>query len=258
MDLFAFVRERTDALAEGSRYAFYQRDLDREKVDELCWKDWEPIRERATRVTYCHVSQTPKCITLTRHLDAPGLTHLVQRFSLFARDPVIQMECDLELIPQPSPQSVYFVLPLQQKSGWQAAFDTAGAVVRVDADQLPGACRNWVPSATFSAIWDSQSGVALFTPDAPLVQFGDFHFGRPLDSLPRPENPLLLAWPLNNYWDTNFPRVQAGRLCLRYGLLTFGNADLDAIRARAQTFRQPPLAWPVTTQGRGAGEGRLR
>ena len=59
----------------------------------------------------------------------------------------------------------------------------------------------------FAAIWDSQAGVALFASEAPAVQFGGFHFGPPLDALPRPRNPLLLAWPANNYWDTNTPRV---------------------------------------------------
>jgi hypothetical protein len=105
---------------------------------------------------------------------------------------------------------------------------------------------------------DEQGGVALFTPDAPMVQFGDFHFGRPLDALPRPENPLLLAWPMNNYWDTNFPRVQYGRIRLSYGLLSFeGPTDHARLRAAAIKYRQPPLLWPVTSGGRPAGEGSL-
>jgi hypothetical protein len=105
---------------------------------------------------------------------------------------------------------------------------------------------------------DEHGGLALFTPDAPMVQFGDFHFARPLDSLPRPQNPLLLAWPVNNYWDTNFPRVQNGRIRVSYGLHTFaGRADAAAIRAAAQKFRQPALLWPVTRHGRQPGEGSL-
>jgi len=153
---------------------------------------------------------------------------------------------------------VYFALPLEMEAGWQALSDTAGAAVRVDEDQLPGACRNWVTTETLAAIADGHGGVALFTPDAPLVQFGDFHFSRPLDVLPRPRNPLLLAWPVNNYWDTNFPRVQTGRMRLRYGLLPFaGPADFTGLRAAAEKFRQAPLVWPVTSHGRQAGSGSL-
>ena len=77
-----------------------------------------------------------------------------------------------------------------------------------------------------------------------------------MDSLPRPANPLLLAWPVNNYWDTNFPRVQTGRLHLRYGLFSFGTAThTEEIQARARSFRQPALFWPVTTGGREEGSG---
>ena len=36
---FAVVRERTDGLTAGGRYAYYQRDLDREKIDLSCWQD---------------------------------------------------------------------------------------------------------------------------------------------------------------------------------------------------------------------------
>jgi hypothetical protein len=257
LDFFAFVRERTNPLVEDRRYAFYQRDLEREKMDQSCWQDWSPVRESAERVHRCTVTEAAGRVTLTRELCAPGMLSLVQRISLSADDPIIRLEVDLELAPDPSPQSVYFAFPLRLSAGWQAAFDTAGAIVRIDDDQLPGACRNWITSEMFAAMWDRQSGVALFAPDAPAMQLGGFHFGRPLDSLPRPENPQMLAWPVNNYWDTNTPRVQYGHIHLRYGFATFGQVDLPALRKQAEIFRQPQLAWPITVSGRGKDEGRL-
>jgi hypothetical protein len=258
LDFFAFVRERTDALTEDRRYAFYQRDLEREKVDQMCWQDWSPVRERATRVTRCEVLAGNGRITLVRALEAPGMAFLTQKITLSAHDPVIRLEVAMELLPEASPQAVYFAFPLALAAGWQAHFDTAGAVVRIDDDQLPGACRNWVTTETLAVMGDGSGGVALFTPDAPMVQFGDFHFARPLDMLPRPQDPLLLAWPVNNYWDTNFPRVQAGRIHLRYGLLTFdGPTDAALLRAAAARFRQTSLIWPVTTHGRPPAQGTL-
>ena len=258
LDFFAFVRERTNALVENRRYAFYQRDLDREKMDQSCWQDWSPVHECATRVTRCVVTEAPGRVTLVRELQAPGMIHLVQRISLCGHDPVIGLEVNMEIAPDPSPQAIFFAFPQCLSADWKAAFDTAGALVRVDDDQLPGACRNWITSEMFAAMWDDRAGVALFAPEAPTVQFGDFHFGRPLDLLPRPRDPMLLAWPANNYWDTNTPRVQSGRIHLRYGFFTFGQADLATVRKRAEIFRQPQLVWPVTTGGRGRDEGRFR
>lgn len=258
VDCFSFVRERTDELIDGSRYAIYQRDLEKEKFDESCWQDWTPVRERATRVLESSVSVGARRVTFERRLQAPGMIHLVQRFSLLADDPVIHLEVEIEMIPESSPQSIYLAFPLAMKSGWKAMFDTAGQTIGLDVDQLDGACRNWVTTETMAAMWDDDGGVALLTPDAPMVQFGDYHFGPPLDAVPRPENPLLLAWPVNNYWDTNFPITQTGRFTLRYGLLSFTDMNADGVREHAERFRQPSLIWPITSGGRPAGEGTLR
>jgi alpha-mannosidase len=249
LDFFAFVRERADQLDEGRRYAFYQRELDREMVDESCWQDWSPIRERATRTLRCEVHESPREICLERVLTAPGLRHLTQRLVFRAADPVIRLEADFELEPDASPQAVYFAFPLACRAGWDAVYDTAGQMVRVDEDQLPGACRNWVTVESLASIGDDAGAVALLCPDAPLVQFGNFHFGPPLDAVPRDENPLLLAWAVNNYWETNFPRVQRGRIRLRYGFASLASLNPDVLVEHAKRLRAP-LIWPVTTTDR--------
>ncbi len=79
MDLFGFVRERTDALNEDRRYAFYQRDLDKEKIDGDCWQDWSPVRERATRVKRREIVEGNGRITRVRELEAPGMLFLTQK-----------------------------------------------------------------------------------------------------------------------------------------------------------------------------------
>ena len=91
-----------------------------------------------------------------RALQAPGMLYLTQKFTFSAHDPVIRLEVEMELLPDASPQALYFAMPLALEAGWQALFDTAGAVVRVDDDQLPGACRNWVTTETLAAMWDAR------------------------------------------------------------------------------------------------------
>jgi alpha-mannosidase len=257
IDFFAFVRERADALDNSSRLAFYQRDLDRERVDASCWHQWKPVHEGATRARRCTVRQTETKITFERELEAPGVRHLVQRISFFSADPVIQLDLELELEPNPAPQGIYFAFPLAMNPNWDAVFDTAGQTVRLDEDQLPGACRNWVTVDGLAAIGSDEGAIALLCPDAPLVQFGNFHFGPPLEAIPRPENPLLLAWLYNNYWETNFPRVHHGRIRVRYGLVSLPRLDTELAVEYAQMFRRPPLIWPVTATGRGQGQGPL-
>jgi alpha-mannosidase len=257
MGLFAYLRERPNALIDGGYSAFYQRDLAREKIDSSCWRDWSPIRERAARTIECRVEVDATRFTLRRRLAASGVMQLNETITLFAGNPVIHLCADLELEPRTEPQNIYFAFPMALEEGWEAAFDTAGTAIRLDQDQLPGACRNWATAENYAAIWDKHGGAALFLDESPNVQFGDFHFGQPLDSIPRPRRPLLLAWPISNCWETNFPRRQPGRMRFRFGLRTFIKPDLDDIARQARAFRRPSLIWPVTAGGRHRGSGKL-
>ena len=107
----------------------------------------------------------------------------------------------------------------------------------------------------YAAMWDSLGGVALFVDEAPMVQIGGFNFRAPMDHVLREKNPTLLAWPVSNYWDTNFPRIQPGRMVFNYGLTGIIAPDLAEIKRRARAFRRPGLFWPVTAHGREAGQG---
>jgi hypothetical protein len=257
MDLLSFVRERPDPLVDGTRRAFYRRNLDKEMVDESCWEPWRPVHEPAARVLECSVAERPGAVVLTRRFEAPGTKSLVQRLTFSAVDPVLRVDIEVDLVGDPSPTGIYFALPLAFDGGWRAVFDTAGEMVELDAGQLPGASRGWVTAQSAVAMWDGSGAVALLTPDAPLVQFGDFGFGPPPESVPRDVDPLLLSWAANNYWDTNFPQVQSGLVRLRYGLLTLDAPDFGEIAERAARLRNPVLTWPVTTGGRGPSEGVL-
>jgi hypothetical protein len=199
--------------------------------------------------------EAPDRITLTREFDLRGARRLVQSFTLTADDPIIRVDVELALEPNQLPQALYFAIPLSTSAGWGGLFDSAGRSIELDAEQLPGACRNWITAESFAAIGDESGAVVLLCPDAPLVQFGDFHFGPPLDEVPRPAQPLLLAWPVNNYWDTNFPRTETRTIRLRYGFFAVDSLDEKTIAAHATRFAQPPFVWPVSGANVRASSG---
>ena len=258
MGLFCYVRERPDALTDEGYSAFYLRDLSKEKIDATCWRDWSPIRERATRTIDCRVEISERCFVLRRRLEAPGARDLRETITLRAGDPVVHLSVELELEPRAEPQNIYFAFPLALEEGWEAAFDTAGTSILLDRDQMPGACRNWMTAENYASMWDKRGGVALLLDQAPNVQIGDFHFGKPVDAIPRRRHPLLLAWPVSNCWETNFPRYQPGRMRFRYGLRSFIEPNLSAIERQARAFRRPGLIWPITAAGRkGHGTGPI-
>ncbi|GAA4342212.1 hypothetical protein GCM10023087_01410 [Microbacterium rhizosphaerae] len=257
IDFLSVVRESPDPLVDPTRLAFHLRDLRREQLDQSNWLDWTRRLDHADRVSGLAVTTSDREVTLVRTLHVRGVPPVTQRIGLSADDPTIHIEVTLDLPNDESPHGLYLALPLALDAGWGAAFDTAGQIVELDRDQLPGSSRGWVTAEAVAMAWDDQSAVALLTPDAPLVQFGGFHFGPPPDAIERTRHPLLLSWISNNYWDTNFPRTQAGRLVLHYRLLTQDRPDHDAVLRRVSDMRTPLLTWPVTTHGRSPSTGPL-
>jgi alpha-mannosidase len=246
LGFFEYVRERPDARFDERRETFYRRDVEAERHLRSSWRpDWKAVHETPLRVTAHRVANNGGSATLIHRLDAPGVNFLEQRLTLHAHTPHIDLDVELVKPEIRTPEATYFALPLRLAAGWRGFFDTAGQTVELDREQLAGSSRGWVTCDRFAAICDADHGVALFTPDAPMVQFGAFNFGRDLHEIPRPADPLLLAWPLNNYWITNFAAAQPGRIRLRYALRSFATRDLDHLPAWAAGACSPLLVHPV-------------
>ena len=243
---FEFVHEQPDPRINNSRKALYNRDLDREKFGLSCWQeDWVAIRRGTSKFVSCSVEEDLDQVTLVLHFKAPGVTSLEQRITLYPGEPLIDLEARLMKADVRTPEAIYFAFPLNLGADWRCHFDTAGMPTELDTQQLPGVCRDWVTSESFVSVHQPRQGVTLFYPDAPMAQIGDFNFGRKQEVIPRNENPLLLAWPANNYWDTNFPASQPGPIHIRYAFAAHGPYDPVWCAQTGQVVKMPVLAHPV-------------
>ncbi|MEM9025288.1 MAG: hypothetical protein AAGB22_16190 [Bacteroidota bacterium] len=125
----------------------------------------------------------------------------------------------LHLNDYPNPNGIYASFPTALGEGWQAWFDTAGEKVEYDAQQLPGACRDFVTMEHAIEMTDHQQHLTLRSPDVPLAMLNGFHFGKKMESMPeRTQTPFLLGWVYNNYWGTNFPASEPGCSELTWGI----------------------------------------
>jgi len=95
---------------------------------------------------------------------------------------------------------------------------------------------------------DEELCVLLACPDAPMVQIGGFHFGQCLTDVPRAAPCLLLGWPLNNYWDTNFPASQPGFKSIRYELTSARSFDPAAAMRFGLSAATPVEYHPVLSR----------
>ena len=164
---------------------------------------------------------------------AAGRAEISQSFTLANGDKVdvhyrlvphsdaVEVEAVVLKQPLANPHGIYLPLPVALSNGWTAHFETAGAAVKLDDEQLPYASRHYVTTQRWIRIADDKRELTVACPDAPLWQVGGFTYGRFGDPDGRVDrsSPVLLAWLTNNYWMTNFQADQAGRLRFRFWLL---------------------------------------
>ncbi|MBV7504357.1 hypothetical protein KW850_03650 [Bacillus sp. sid0103] len=231
---FEFVRESIDPLHHPEhRSTFFPRDLDKGNQSISVWNhDWINKREGAKRVVSWKIEEQQDTVSFVMQLEAAGLSRLEQRITLSTKHPRIELHASLDKEDVRTPESIYFAFPLSINAGWRSHFDSAGMFIELDQEQMGTVSRDWVTVDQTVSVYDGAKGVTLACPDAPLVQIGDFNFGKESKRIERKENPLLLAWPMNNYWDTNFWISQPGRVQFTYELTPFSEFNpVDAYEA---------------------------
>ncbi|MDE7212859.1 MAG: hypothetical protein K2O03_15645 [Lachnospiraceae bacterium] len=231
--LFDPVRETVDETQNpAERATLFPRDVELGNRSISQWNhNWKAKRERAACAQGCadahgtgagtsvwQLKQENGAVTFSFELCLPGTRRMHQEITFYACQPNIRMEVSFYKEAVYLPESIYFAVPLSMEGGWQCSYDTAGEVVKLDEEQLGNVCRDWVTVDGAVALYDGRKAVTLACPDAPLVQVGGFHFGQENKGIAREENPLLLAWAMNNYWDTNFCANQQGAVKLAYEL----------------------------------------
>ncbi|MDY7107433.1 MAG: hypothetical protein SYC29_02235 [Planctomycetota bacterium] len=233
-DFFGFVRETVAESNERARKlndpreAFFASDWEAIHEDRSGWiTDWKADRAGPTELRSITTERRPDGARLIRHYRADGVDDLVQIITLCAYEPTVRCEVQFKKEDVREPEGIYFAFPLAIE-GWRAHFDTAGCATEYDAEQLPGCCRDWITADTYVAMHNDALCATLACPDAPLFQLGGFTFARRQQTVPGRGRALLLAWPMNNYWHTNFRPSQPGYCRLRYEMRTARSFDACA------------------------------
>lgn len=243
---FQFVHEKPDPSINPDRSAFHVRSVENERIGLTGWKPGWKAAYSSIQVKNCRVESTKTTATLIIQSEAEGTRGLEQKITLHADSPLIQLSAEFVKTENASPESIYFAFPLQLEQGWKGYFDTGDIPVELDSEQLPGSCRDWVTVSSFASIHGKNAGASLYCPDAPMVMFGDFNFGRNQASIPRQANPLLLGWATNNYWETNFRGSQPGLIRVNYSFSSQGEWNPVSIARESEQVMNPVITHPVS------------
>lgn len=232
---FEAVRESIDPrFQKEDRGNLYKENVELRNQNISTWNhNWKAERKGAAPTEDCRIERDEQSVSLVWVSQLEGISKIEQRVTFLTWSPRIQLYAKLEKQPVTEPESLYFAFPLKLEEGWQCSYDTMGDYVRLDEEQLGNMCRDYITVDKSISMYDGQACATLFCPDAPMVQAGDFNFAHENRSIERKQNPLLLAWPLNNYWGTNFNANQSGVIELSYEFEMFDKFDAAKIYAES-------------------------
>ncbi len=254
-ELFGPVRETVAQRGDKSRacgdprydlYSVNEQEFQRVHDNEDCWNHaWPARHDKPERVVRVETRVDAEGAHLVRVFGMAGVNgELEQTITLLAHEPRVRFEAYFNKSDVMEPEGLYFMFPFRMP-GAQSYFDTGGGVVAFDREQLPGACRDWIAVETCVSVAGADGCLVLASPDAPMFQIGGFNYGRGKKTAAGMDQSLVLAWPMNNFWNTNFPASQPGFIRLRYELGWFEKFEASICRDFGQSSACPPLWHPV-------------
>jgi alpha-mannosidase len=121
------------------------------------------------------------------------------------------------------PEAILFRFPFALEDP-QLRIDVPFGSFRPEADQLPGASRNYFSLQRWVDFSEEDWGVTVASIDAPLIQLGEIRTDAIVTGwLEEAENsPTLLSYVMNNYWETNYRAAQDDEVAFRYALRVHG------------------------------------
>ena len=205
-------------------------------------------------VTFSVKERGPLVASIVVESDAPGCNRLVREMRLVdgLNRLDITSRIDKKAIPlsdllksQPQKEGYHFGFAFHVPDGVMRV-DMPWSVVRPEADQLPGACKNWLSVQRWVDISNQDVGVTWATVDAPLIEVGAMSrqprdpFAKDVWSKSVDPSETLYSYVMNNYWTTNYRHDQEGPVTFRYSIQPHRRFDAAAA-ARFGTERSQPL-----------------
>jgi alpha-mannosidase len=230
-----------ERIASGKRTDMFDQ-VDLESPDwHLAWhRDWQAERASGKLVGTTETVERGSA-RIVQSFELPTGDKVDVLYRLVGEEPVLHVEATVTKQPIVEPHAIYLPMPTALADGWDGHYETGGAVVKLDDEQLPYASRHYITAQRFIRIGDSKSEVTVACPDAPLWQVGGYTYGRfgEPDGRVTRERPTLVAWLTNNYWSTNFQADQGGRTTYRFTVIPSARRELGASAQAALAYAQP-------------------
>ncbi len=198
---------------------------------------------KAQRVSNVRVrvkEQGSLVVSLLVEADAPGEKRYSSEIRLVAGINRVDLITNIDKRSVRDKEGVHIAFPFAVPGG-QLRYDVADGVVRPEADQLAGACKNFFSVESWADVSNTDYGVTWATANAPLIEIGAITAEQPwMKSIQA--SSLIYSYVMNNYWHTNYKADQEGPVTFSYSILPHAAFSVaDAVKFGMER-RQPLLA----------------
>jgi alpha-mannosidase len=204
----------------------------------------------------------PLIASLLIESEAPGCRKLTREIRLQAPRNYVEIIDTVDKAPVRAKEGVHFGFGFNVPDA-TVRMDVPWGVVRPEADQLPGACKNWFTVQRWVDVSNRDYGVTWATPDAPLVEVGGITANL-IGSLTDPSvwmdhiqpSSTIYSWVMNNHWHTNYRAEQEGPAVFRYFIFPHEQFIQSQAAARGLECSVPLVVAPA--RGKLPNGPRLR
>ncbi len=246
------VNDKT-RMANARDMLFFQEWMSDKPEIPPGWKTgWHARRVGAYEVVKHKVYRQTHGLFIRQELHVKGVEGTLQQ-EVFLPDYAGYIECSAQwrMTSTSHPEATYLVFPFNVPDA-TARFDVGDQAVIAGEEQLPCVCRDYFTMQKWIDFNNGERGIMIATPENPLVQLGDFHYGHYQSEFSL-EDATFLGWVTNNYWQTDFRPHQPGKVQARYRIQPYqGKFDEGkAHRFGTEALHTMPvcqkLTEPVTT-----------
>lgn len=191
----------------------------------------------------------PLVASLVCQSTAPGCRKLVREYRVVAGLDELRVVDLLDREQVRTPEGVHLGFSPNVPEG-QMRVDVPWTVIRPEADQLAGACKNYFSVGRWIDVSNDRLGLTCFTLDCPLAEVGAIRMDvpSPFDArvwATKLEPTQTFFWYLmNNYWETNYKADQEGPTSFEFVLWPHGPFDRLGAQRRGLEHSRPLAVVP--------------
>jgi len=175
---------------------------------------------------------------LTYQTSGPHAPSIETDVILFDQEKKIELVNRIHKDPSDNKEAVYWAFPVAGEHP-EFSYEIQNGWVNPAHDLLKGANVAWFTMQHWAKVGSPGLSVGLVPVDSPLITLGDVVRGTWPEEF-KPPSGTIFSYAMNNYWHTNFRRVQSGDYTFRFAL-TSGRDLSPAELARFGRAAMTPL-----------------